>query len=139
MGQVRIKRPGKFIRCRHLTVFDVDYFLQTYCQSLAHQRPSSKSANTSPKCPICNEECTIKELKSLDYYQDVISKTSADEIDINPDGSWNAVTHISNQSILDVDQIVKCEPGLVAAPTRKETRCFRYVYDADYLRPKRLS
>ena len=126
MAQFRVKRPGKFIKCRHLTVFDVDYFLQTYCQAMASHRPTSKSPPPPPKCPICNEECLIKELKAIEYYQEVLQKTSNDEIEINPDGSWNTVKH-NKSPIHDLSAMVKCEPGVEAPTPRKETRCFRYV------------
>ena len=73
---------------------------------------------------MCSEEVSIKDLKVLEYYVEIISKVSADEVEIQPDGNWNLVHNNPDKSIVDVDQFVKSEPGVSNIPI--QTRCVRY-------------
>ena len=48
ISQCRIKKPGKFSKCRHLAVFDVDNFLQHHCQALHNHKTTAKAPQPPP-------------------------------------------------------------------------------------------
>ena len=119
IGQVRIKRPGKFLNCKHLQVFDVDCFLEAYCQSLQISLEAEKNKADKDKkvhlmkCPMCQNEESTKHLRIFDYYQKILNEITENEIELKPDGNWNKIAPKRNlQPVVDLDLVVKNEPGV---------------------------
>ena len=116
LSQARIVHPGKFVKCKHWAVFDLLTLLTKFCTESTQPRKTRKRTreqNQSPKaeCPICKHEWPIRELRKSEFFQSVLASTDGcDEIDLHSDGSWEAV--VREEEVIDLTQIVKCEPGL---------------------------
>ena len=121
ISQTRMVHPGKFVKCKHLTVFDLHQFLTLFCQANVKSKNKKSPKTLKTQCPICAHEWPITDLKKSDYFAEVLAGTQSEEIHIHSDGSWKAVVRQDLQPV-DVSQIVKSEPG-VQIPT---SRCKRY-------------
>ena len=122
ISQARLSIPGRFAQCSHIMIiFDVKYFLDSFCQKLSSSKKSK--ASQPPKCPVCQKVSQIEQLQILDYFKNILKETARDDIFINPDGSWSSV---EEKRLTPIDLIVKPEPGVPQTPIQSETRAFRY-------------
>jgi len=109
--------PGKFVKCKHLAVFDLHQFLTLFCQANVKSKIKKSPKTLKSKCPICAHEWPITDLKKSDYFAEVLAGTDSEEIHIHSDGNWKAVVREDLQPV-DVSQIVKSEPGVQIATSR---------------------
>ena len=107
--------PGKFVKCKHLAVFDLHQFLTLFCQAIRKKRITPKTLKS--KCPICAHEWPITDLKISDYFTEVLAETGSGEIHIRSDGTWNTVVREDLQPV-DVSEDVKSEPGVQISMSR---------------------
>ena len=125
ISQTRLSVPGRFSQCSHfLIVFDVKYFLDSFCQKLSSNKKSKSSQ--PPKCPVCQKVSQIEELQILDFFRNILKETKKDEIFISPEGNWSLV---DERRPAPIDLIVKPEPGVPQMPISNQTKAFRYVTD----------
>ena len=133
VSTVRIQIPCRSTICTHNQCFDVSSFLQ-----LQEQAPTWT-------CPVCNKLISFEALVIDQYVQDILARTSADQVTIEPDGKWshgdttaeqstngpNQQDDDSDDDLIDitetrVSQVKKEEPnfplpGSVAAQTPSQT------------------
>ncbi|KAL9079722.1 MAG: hypothetical protein Q9157_001395 [Trypethelium eluteriae] len=77
ISTLRIQIPCRSTVCTHHQCFDVASFLQ-----LQEQAPTWT-------CPVCTKVISFEALVVDQYVQDILARTSADQVTIEPDGKWS--------------------------------------------------
>lgn len=80
LSTMRMQIPCRGINCNHNQCFDAMSFLQTQ-----EQAPQWS-------CPTCNKPCRFEDLVVDEYVQDILSRTSAEQVTIEPTGEWRQGT-----------------------------------------------
>lgn len=80
LSTMRMQIPCRGINCHHNQCFDAMSYLQTQ-----EQAPQWS-------CPTCNKACRFDDLLVDEYVQDILSRTSAEQVTIEPTGEWRQGT-----------------------------------------------